>query len=151
MRVLALNCGGSSVKHKVFAMPAEKVRFQGSVERLGSERATPHHQDLAAGTDYRQGSPPRRLPGSPAGNPPGRRWHNFFPHPDIPGSMPAGSFSPRSLKLVPDPDCLQTQFGSRPLDFRIAVTFSQSAYRVTISQSGDTTRFLKLDKSQARE
>ncbi|MGI9860367.1 acetate kinase [Moorella naiadis] len=50
MQILALNCGGSSVKYKVFAMPAEKALVQGSVERIGSSKTTLHHRDLMDGS-----------------------------------------------------------------------------------------------------
>ncbi|KYH32169.1 acetate/propionate family kinase [Neomoorella mulderi] len=46
MQILALNCGGSSIKYKVFSMPEEKVLVQGSVERIGSQGTTLRHQDL---------------------------------------------------------------------------------------------------------
>lgn len=46
MQILALNCGGSSIKYKVFSMPEEKLLVQGGVERIGSQGTTLRHQDL---------------------------------------------------------------------------------------------------------
>lgn len=37
-KVLVVNCGSSSVKYKVFAMPAEQLLAAGAVERVGSSR-----------------------------------------------------------------------------------------------------------------
>ncbi|MGE5558430.1 MAG: acetate/propionate family kinase [Bacillota bacterium] len=39
MKVLILNCGGSSVKCKLFEMPEEKVLAKGAVERIGKDDA----------------------------------------------------------------------------------------------------------------
>jgi len=39
VRILVLNCGGSSIKLKVFDLPSERVLIQGSVTRLGKEDA----------------------------------------------------------------------------------------------------------------
>ena len=37
MRILVLNCGGSSVKYQLVEMPQERVMARGSVERIGKE------------------------------------------------------------------------------------------------------------------
>ena len=37
MRILVLNCGGSSVKYQLVEMPKERVMARGSVERIGKE------------------------------------------------------------------------------------------------------------------
>ncbi|MEW8958030.1 MAG: acetate kinase [Moorella sp. (in: firmicutes)] len=50
MQVLALNCGGSSIKYKLFSMPEEKVLVQGSVEGIGGQETTLRHQDLTGET-----------------------------------------------------------------------------------------------------
>jgi len=39
MRIFVLNCGGSSIKFKVFDLPEETVVIQGSVSRLGKADA----------------------------------------------------------------------------------------------------------------
>lgn len=38
-RILVLNCGSTSLKLKLFAMPSEAVLAEGGIERIGSERA----------------------------------------------------------------------------------------------------------------
>lgn len=38
-RILVLNCGSTSLKCKLFAMPSEEVLAEGSIERIGSDRA----------------------------------------------------------------------------------------------------------------
>lgn len=43
MKVLVLNCGGSSVKFQVFDMPAEQVIAKGMVERIGKKDAVLHY------------------------------------------------------------------------------------------------------------
>jgi acetate kinase len=43
MNILVLNCGGATLKYKLFDMPAETVRAQGLADRLGTERATFTH------------------------------------------------------------------------------------------------------------
>ncbi|MBM3136310.1 MAG: acetate kinase, partial [Chloroflexi bacterium] len=35
MKILALNCGSSSVKYQVYEMPAEATLAEGQVERIG--------------------------------------------------------------------------------------------------------------------
>lgn len=40
MQILVLNCGGATLKFKLFEMPAESVRAQGLVDRLGTPEAT---------------------------------------------------------------------------------------------------------------
>ncbi|PRR70424.1 acetate/propionate family kinase [Neomoorella humiferrea] len=59
MQVLALNCGGSSIKYKVFSMPEEKVLVQGSVEGIGGQDTILRHQDLAGGAPEHRKHLPR--------------------------------------------------------------------------------------------
>lgn len=40
MKVLVLNCGSSSIKHRLFDMPSETERCAGAVEGIGSESST---------------------------------------------------------------------------------------------------------------
>ncbi|TCP59265.1 acetate kinase [Tumebacillus sp. BK434] len=51
MNVLVLNCGSSSLKYQLFAMPEEDVLIKGSVERIGSEEGVHAYK-----TDDREGS-----------------------------------------------------------------------------------------------
>ncbi|GFN23276.1 acetate/propionate family kinase [Thermanaeromonas sp. C210] len=51
MQVLAINCGGSSVKYKLFSMPEERVLVQGRVEGVGGPETILHHLDRTAGED----------------------------------------------------------------------------------------------------
>lgn len=44
MTILVLNCGSSSIKYKLFAMPEERVLQQGLVERVGREDARLKHE-----------------------------------------------------------------------------------------------------------
>ncbi|NLC56660.1 MAG: acetate kinase [Armatimonadetes bacterium] len=44
MKVLVLNCGGSSIKYRLYAMPQETVLAGGSVERVGLPGARLSHQ-----------------------------------------------------------------------------------------------------------
>ncbi|MDH7568992.1 MAG: acetate kinase, partial [Armatimonadota bacterium] len=39
MRILVLNCGSTSLKLKLFAMPHEQVLAEGAIDRLGSDRS----------------------------------------------------------------------------------------------------------------
>lgn len=40
LKILVLNCGGATLKFKLFEMPAERVCAQGLIDRLGTEEAT---------------------------------------------------------------------------------------------------------------
>jgi len=43
MNVLVVNCGGATLKYKLYQMPDERVLAQGHVDRLGSDRAVLKH------------------------------------------------------------------------------------------------------------
>ncbi|MDQ3812522.1 MAG: acetate/propionate family kinase [Armatimonadota bacterium] len=43
MNVLVVNCGGATLKYKLYQMPGERVLAQGHVDRLGSDRAILKH------------------------------------------------------------------------------------------------------------
>lgn len=51
MKVLVLNCGSSSLKYQLFAMPEEAVLIKGTVEKIGSEEGTHSYK-----TDGKEGS-----------------------------------------------------------------------------------------------
>ncbi|HEU4965822.1 MAG TPA: acetate kinase [Bacilli bacterium] len=44
MNILVLNCGSSSLKYQLFAMPEEQVLIRGGVEKIGSEEAVHKYQ-----------------------------------------------------------------------------------------------------------
>jgi acetate kinase len=44
VRVLVLNCGGSSLKYQLLEMPTEQVLARGSVERIGRQDAVVRHE-----------------------------------------------------------------------------------------------------------
>lgn len=46
-RVLVLNCGSSSIKYKLFAMPEGRVLAGGLVERIGTPESRCRHEDAA--------------------------------------------------------------------------------------------------------
>ncbi|MGI9860601.1 acetate kinase [Moorella naiadis] len=66
MQILVLNCGGSSMKYQLLAMPAERVVAKGSIDRLFSPRAEISHQ--AAGREAAR----QPLPGATFAD--GIRW-----------------------------------------------------------------------------
>lgn len=47
MKVLVLNCGSSSIKYQLFAMPQRTMLAKGIIERIGDPRAAISHQDQA--------------------------------------------------------------------------------------------------------
>jgi len=44
MKIFVVNCGSSSIKYQLFAMPAEEVLARGVLERVGTERAVLRHE-----------------------------------------------------------------------------------------------------------
>ncbi|MCC7491323.1 MAG: acetate/propionate family kinase [Fimbriimonadaceae bacterium] len=49
MKILVVNSGGSSLKYKLYEMPAESVIAQGHLDRLGTDRAVLTHKVSIAG------------------------------------------------------------------------------------------------------
>ncbi|HIE52489.1 MAG TPA: acetate kinase [Armatimonadetes bacterium] len=62
-KILVLNCGGATLKYKLFAMPAERVLAQGHIDRLGTERAVFTHTVSERGSLQRQQPIPDHLSG----------------------------------------------------------------------------------------
>jgi len=54
MNILICNAGSTSLKFKLFEMPAEIVRATGAVERIGSDIAIFHYKNMSTGYTVRQ-------------------------------------------------------------------------------------------------
>lgn len=56
MKILVVNCGSSSIKYRLFAMPEQNVLAEGIVERIREDDAA--MTDQAPGDDQRRSAPP---------------------------------------------------------------------------------------------
>ena len=55
MKILVINCGSSSIKYRLFAMPEGETLAAGLVERIGESQARHRHTNKGAGTQQNTG------------------------------------------------------------------------------------------------